>query len=297
MKIDLANTDAVKRRQHVGQQVRDNWAAIKAVRMKRQVLATNSRRPNPLAPKFENSSDTLAERDEQHRRELEQHREELARAEARIIQAKAAARLGGDEQAVLTAQAEYDNLLEAGKDARQEAAQELAILEAERKMLQERLAEAKDAALIEAAEYMRPQVTHWLEALAAFLEANEALQAAELLVEEVAGVTPPAHAAREIHITTPIAKDRLLTLFSRRPEWDAFYGAELAKHRILSARTHILRSDHDARAAQLAKQDARMAKSRAAAEKAAAARAEKAAGKKPRRRPTLGAMLGIGPER
>lgn len=292
MKIDLANTDAVKRRQHVGQQVRDNWQALKAVRMKRQVLATNSRRPNPEAPPFDvSTASSGADR-------AEQHRQELARAEARIIQAKAAARIGeGDEQAVLTAQAEYDNLLEAGKDARQEAAQELAILEAERKMLQERLAEAKDAALIEAAEYMRPQVTHWLEALAAFLEANEALQAAELLVEEVAGITPPAHAAREIHITTPIAKDRLPTLFSRRPEWEAFYGAELAKHRILSARTHILRSDHDARAAQLAKQDARMAKSRAAAEKAAAARAEKAAGKKPRRRPTLGAMLGIGPER
>lgn len=247
MKQDLANSPTLKRLKELRAQARDNHTALKATRAKRR---------NPKAA-ADLSKPELAELDA------------LSRG---IVEAKAMKRLGGSEDAVKAAQAAYDARAAVLNEVRREAAEEGQILEAERQLLKERIAATAGELEAEAAEHMRTAAANWLETLAAFIEANDALHAAELSVEG-AGATPPIRAARQVQILTPTNHAYLPTFFKWVPQWTAYYADELSKHRALSARTHLLKREHDA-AAEAA---ARHAEKHAKAVKTSAMQAERAA--------------------
>lgn len=265
MKSDLANSPTLKRLKELRAQARTNRAARKAAW---------TRRRNPKAY----ADLTKGELDE------------LEKLQERVVEAKALKRLGGSEEAVKSAQAEYDARAAALKQVRREAAEESQILEVERKLLDERIAAATGELEAEAAEHMRGAVTNWLATLAAFIEANDALHAAELAVED-AGATPPIRAARKLSIETPVMKSSVPDFLKRAPQWGAYYAAELEKHRALSARTHLLKREHDAAAAAAARL-AEIQASRAKVNALAAEAAERAAAKQ-QRRAARGAGVGF----
>lgn len=186
---------------------------------------------------------------------------QIEAAKQAVISAKAALRVGvGSETNLSRAQEDLKVVSEGVRRAKAEAYEEGSILEAERVLLKKHLAEAVAELERETAEALRPATSRWLEALAAFVEANDALHAAELTTEAT-GATPVVRAARELIIDTTSRRTHVLNLL-RDQGWSAYYAADVAQHRALANRTHFLKREHEAAAEAAARQADRYMKAR-----------------------------------
>src|SRR5690625_3080116 len=135
--------------------------------------------------------------------------EAINAADEKLLEAKAAHRLGfGSEEDVQAAEQALQQLTSSLEERKQEAAEEHALLNAQEALLKNRISAAEAKLLSETAEVMRPAAKKWLEALAAFIAANDELHEVELAVTE-AGGTPPVHAARDMHLTATSSKSRV----------------------------------------------------------------------------------------
>lgn len=232
---DVTSSETYQRVRRLKQQLADNRRALKDARHKARFYQPD---------------------DEAERRRIDAANED-------VIRAKAAARVGeGTEEAVKQAQAVLEALSADIRRAKAEAREERSILEVERKLLEEKLAEATAALEGETAEVMRGAATRWLAALAAFVEANDSLHALEVDLEE-AGVAPVVTAARDVTLSLANSREHLLPMLRRSRAWRTYYAAEVAEHRALANRTHLLKRDHEAAAATAARLAERQAKARA----------------------------------
>lgn len=162
-----------------------------------------------------------------------------------VLADKAAERIGeGTHEAVQAAEARLRELEQTRSKARQEAREAVRLAELEVGMLKEKLAEARAELDREAAERMRPTVTKWLETLADFLRANEALHAAELAIS-TAGVKPPVTATRDLILTTGEGSQSRLAWLLAGKAWTSNYTAELAEHKNLTTSPLLARDRAD----------------------------------------------------
>lgn len=204
-------------------------------------------------------------------------RRRIEEAQEAVIRAKAAERVGDATAADVRRAEEALSAVTADiRRVKAEAGEERQVLEAQRQLLEQKLTEAKAELEAKTAEAMRPAAARWLEALAAFVEANDALHAVEVELQE-AGVPPVITAARDVTLELANSREHVLSMLRRNHVWQVSYAAELAQHRALATRTRLLKREHEAEAAAAARLAERQAKIQASIT------AQQAAQRRPRR--------------
>lgn len=264
---DVAKSEAYERVQRIKQQLLENKEARKEARaIGRKARNAARRRSHELHLKRVEGGDptavTVHVAADATASEVAAA-QQISEARQAVIMAKAALRIGeGGDSDVERAEKHLADLLADERQLQAQAAQEGTILEAERSLLEKRLAEARAELEAEVAEAMRPAATKWLDALAAFAEANDALHGVESELADL-GVAPVVSAARDVSFRFANSKDYLLPMFRRGRAWTSYYAAEVAEHRAL-ARTRVLKREHEAEAEAAARLAERQAKAKGA---------------------------------
>ena len=183
----------------------------------------------------------------------------LEAADRALLDAKAAASAGlGSEADILAASERVAALRGDRARERAEAADELRVATRAGDLIADALAEATAELDRAAAERMRPAVTAWLGALAAFIEANDRLHAAELDAAD-AGMTPPVTAARDVALVSVAGSRTRIAWALAHGGWPTHYGDDIARHRGLT-RSPMLAREAAAQAEREAKRATEVAK-------------------------------------